>query len=59
MSNAKDLVARSLTTLHRGLYKATGGHLFNRGAGMPMVVLTTTGRKSGRQARVPCLARAR
>jgi deazaflavin-dependent oxidoreductase (nitroreductase family) len=29
------------------LYSATGGRLFHRGRGMPMVKLTTTGRNTG------------
>jgi deazaflavin-dependent oxidoreductase (nitroreductase family) len=49
MSNMKDLVARSVTTLHRVIYTASGGRLLNKGAGMPVVILTTTGRKTGRR----------
>jgi deazaflavin-dependent oxidoreductase (nitroreductase family) len=46
---AKDLVYRYGTRLHRVLYTATGGKLFHRGRGMPMVKLTTIGRKSGQR----------
>jgi deazaflavin-dependent oxidoreductase (nitroreductase family) len=49
MSNAKDLLTRSVTTLHRVIYSASGGRLLNKGAGMPVVILTTTGRKSGQK----------
>ena len=44
---AKDVVYRYGTQLHQKLYTATGGRLFHRGRGMPMVKLTTTGRNSG------------
>ena len=33
--------------MHRGLLKASGGHLGWTAAGMPVLELTTTGRKSG------------
>jgi deazaflavin-dependent oxidoreductase (nitroreductase family) len=46
---AKDIVYRYGTRLHRALYTATGGKLFHRGRGMPMVKLTTIGRNSGRR----------
>ncbi len=46
---AKDLVARIGTGLHRGMYDASGGRLGGRGAGMPVVELTTVGRKSGKR----------
>ena len=44
---AKDVVYRYGTQLHQKLYTATGGRLFHRGRGMPMVKLTTVGRNSG------------
>ena len=44
---AKDLVYRYGTRLHKVLYTATGGKLFHRGRGMPMVKLTTIGRRTG------------
>jgi deazaflavin-dependent oxidoreductase (nitroreductase family) len=44
---AKDVVYRYGTRLHTMLYSATGGKLFHRGRGMPMVKLTTVGRRSG------------
>lgn len=49
MANPKDLVTKTVTSLHRGIYHLSGGRLLNRGAGMPVVVLTTTGRKSGQK----------
>jgi deazaflavin-dependent oxidoreductase (nitroreductase family) len=42
-----DLLLKTVNTLHRGLVKISGGRLGWRGAGMPVVELTTTGRKSG------------
>ena len=47
MANAKDVLTKAVTTVHRSIYHLSGGRLLNRGAGMPVVVLTTTGRKSG------------
>ncbi|HEX3900018.1 MAG TPA: nitroreductase/quinone reductase family protein [Mycobacteriales bacterium] len=44
---AKDVVYRYGTRLHKQLFNATGGRLFHRGRGMPMVKLTTTGRNTG------------
>jgi deazaflavin-dependent oxidoreductase (nitroreductase family) len=45
--SAKDHVYRYGTRLHGALFTATGGRLFHRGRGMPMVKLTTIGRNSG------------
>jgi deazaflavin-dependent oxidoreductase (nitroreductase family) len=46
--NTKDLTMKAATTFHRSVYKLSGGRLANKGAGMPVVILTTTGRKSGK-----------
>lgn len=43
----KDTFYRYGTQLHQRLYTATGGKLFHRGRGMPMVKLTTVGRRTG------------
>lgn len=43
----KDAAARLINGLHRGIFRATNGKLLSRVAGMPVVMLTTTGRKSG------------
>ena len=48
MANAKDVFARLGTGLHAAAFRATRGRLFNRGFGMPVVMLTTRGRKSGK-----------
>jgi deazaflavin-dependent oxidoreductase (nitroreductase family) len=49
--NAKDVAARLITGFHHGLLRATGGRVGNRLACMPVVVLETTGRKSGEPRR--------
>jgi deazaflavin-dependent oxidoreductase (nitroreductase family) len=47
MANPKDTVAKIVTGLHKGVFAATDGKVLNRFSGMPVVMLTTTGRKSG------------
>jgi deazaflavin-dependent oxidoreductase (nitroreductase family) len=42
-----DLQLKAMNTVHRGLLKISGGRLGWRAAGMPVLELTTTGRKSG------------
>jgi deazaflavin-dependent oxidoreductase (nitroreductase family) len=46
--HAKDVLARSLTGVHETVFRASDGRLLGRLAGMPVVMLTTTGRKSGK-----------
>ena len=48
-SSAKDLMARAVNVLHKGILKSTGGRVGGNGFGMPVVILTTTGRKSGKE----------
>jgi F420H(2)-dependent quinone reductase len=43
----KDSVTRFWTGVHEALFKATGGRLGGNIFGMPVVMLTTTGRKTG------------
>jgi deazaflavin-dependent oxidoreductase (nitroreductase family) len=45
--NLKDEGAKAVNLLHRSLFNATKGRIGGRIAGMPALVLTTTGRKSG------------
>ena len=45
--NAKDELAKAVNFLHRSLFLATKGRIGGRAFGMPVVMLTTTGRKSG------------
>jgi deazaflavin-dependent oxidoreductase (nitroreductase family) len=47
MSNAKDALARAVNGLHRTIYRASKGRIAGTGMGMPVVELTTTGRRSG------------
>jgi deazaflavin-dependent oxidoreductase (nitroreductase family) len=42
-----DFVLKTMNTLHRGLLKASGGRIGWNAAHMPVLELTTTGRKSG------------
>jgi deazaflavin-dependent oxidoreductase (nitroreductase family) len=53
MPNAKDYVAKFITGIHESLYRLTGGGLGGRVAGMPVLLLTTTGRKSGQPRTTP------
>jgi deazaflavin-dependent oxidoreductase (nitroreductase family) len=49
MARPKDIVAKLVTGFHRALFKGSGGRFANRGFGMPVLELTTTGRKSGQR----------
>jgi len=49
MVNLKDVGARLVTGLHKAVFRASNGRLANRGFGMPVVELATTGRKSGKR----------
>ena len=44
---------RLFYTLHRAIYRLSGGRIFNRSVGCPVVLLTTTGRKSGESRTAP------
>jgi len=46
--NLKDTGARFVTGLHRAVFDATSGRLLGRMAGMPVLALTTRGRKTGK-----------
>ena len=46
--NAKDIAARAITSFHRFVLRVSGGKIANTGFGMPVVEITTTGRKSGK-----------
>jgi deazaflavin-dependent oxidoreductase (nitroreductase family) len=45
----KDCFARWMTGWHQLIFRSSNGSLLNRIFGMPVVMLTTTGRKSGRR----------
>jgi deazaflavin-dependent oxidoreductase (nitroreductase family) len=42
-----DLTLKTMNAVHRAVLKLSGGKVGWRGAGMPVLELTTTGRKSG------------
>ena len=46
---------KTIGKIHRGLYRLTGGRIGGRLAGNPMLLLTTTGRKSGKSRTTPLL----
>lgn len=47
------LRVRTLSAIHRELYTASGGRFGRRLAGMPVLLLTTVGRRTGRRRTVP------
>lgn len=47
--NTKDTIARIGNTVHRNVFKASNGRLMGKFYGMPVVMLETTGRKSGKR----------
>jgi len=49
MANAKDIGARIVTGFHRGVFRMSNGRLANRGFGMPVLELVTTGRRTGKR----------
>jgi len=48
-ASTKDAFTRVVTGIHRFWFTATKGRVGARVAGMPVVMLTTTGRKSGKK----------
>ena len=48
MANTKDRVTRVVTGAHKALYRRTDGRVGGRIAGMPVLILTTRGRKTGK-----------
>jgi deazaflavin-dependent oxidoreductase (nitroreductase family) len=46
-------MARGATTVHAGLYRATGGKFMNTVASLPVLLLTTYGRKTGKPYTTP------
>jgi deazaflavin-dependent oxidoreductase (nitroreductase family) len=42
-----DLTLKAMNTIHRGLLKVSGGRVGWQASNMPVIELTTTGRKSG------------
>lgn len=52
LAMAKDILARVISGTHEQLFRATSGRIGGSVAGMPALVLGTTGRKSGAMRRV-------
>jgi deazaflavin-dependent oxidoreductase (nitroreductase family) len=44
-----DALLRAMTKLHEAVFRVSDGRLASRGSGMPVLMLTTTGRKSGQK----------
>ena len=53
MSPSKRLLARAFIGAHLAVYRATRGRIGGRMGGMRVLLLTTTGRKSGQPRTVP------
>jgi len=49
MANAKDIGARLVTGFHEAVFRISNGRVGSRVFGMPVLALTTTGRKSGKK----------
>lgn len=48
MANTKDRLARVVTGAHKAIYRRTDGRVGGRVAGMPVLILTTRGAKTGK-----------
>lgn len=49
--NLKDVTFRGINAVHRTVVRASGGRVAGRLGGMPVVILETTGRKTGEPRR--------
>lgn len=49
VGRAKDLTFKFWTNVHQTVFRASKGRVLGRAGGMPVVLLETTGRKSGQQ----------
>jgi deazaflavin-dependent oxidoreductase (nitroreductase family) len=49
VANAKDIGARIVTGFHEAVFRLSNGRFANRGFGMPVLILTTIGRKTGKK----------
>src|SRR5687768_12752670 len=47
--NVKDEAAKAINILHKAFFRATKGRVGGKGFGMPVVILATTGRKTGKK----------
>lgn len=53
--DARTRAFQAVTTAHVAAYRFTGGRVGGRMAGLPVLLLTTTGRRSGRRRTMPLL----
>lgn len=51
----RSLAWKAVSALHKAVYRASGGRVLGRIRGVPVLLLTTTGRKSGRARSTPLL----
>ena len=51
MANLKDIMAKYGTKVHEAVFTLSSGRIAGKAGGMPVVMLTTTGRKSGAKRR--------
>jgi deazaflavin-dependent oxidoreductase (nitroreductase family) len=49
VNGIKDMMGRAVNLLHRTVLRITGGRVANKGFGMPVVMLETVGRKTGKR----------
>ena len=55
MSRTADAFVRALSRLNIAVYRSTGGRVFGRVGKAPILLLTTTGRRSGQPRTTPLL----
>jgi len=51
--HARRTAIKLASRLHKGVYRLTGGRVLGRVANMPVLLLTTTGRRTGRSTTTP------
>ena len=51
----RNRATEAIWSLHKRVYRASGGRLFGSIAGMRVLVLTTTGRRSGQERSTPLM----
>jgi deazaflavin-dependent oxidoreductase (nitroreductase family) len=49
VTTTKDQLFRFFTGVHEAVFRSTGGRVLGRAGGMPVLILTTTGRKTGKK----------
>ncbi len=50
-----NLLEKTWTSMHRGIYRLSGGRVMGSFDGMPVLMLTTTGRRSGKARTTPLM----